>query len=64
MIARSRNAEIRQSGRRAGSAGVLVPLSMKHVGADPASASGIFLTTVTDAASVGLLLGLGTVLLL
>jgi hypothetical protein len=37
---------------------------MKRVGADPANASGIFLTTVTDAASVGLLLGLGTVLLL
>jgi uncharacterized protein YecE (DUF72 family) len=34
------------------------------IGADPANASGIFLTTVTDVASVGLLLGLGTVLLL
>jgi Mg/Co/Ni transporter MgtE len=37
---------------------------MKRVSADPANASGIFLTTVTDTASVGLLLGLGTVLLL
>ena len=43
--------------------GVLVPLSRKRTGADPADASGIFLTTVTDVASVGLLLGLGTVLL-
>jgi magnesium transporter len=47
-----------------GVTGVLVPLSMKRIGADPANASGIFLTTVTDVASVGLLLGLGTVLLL
>lgn len=37
---------------------------MKRVGADPANASDIFRTTVTDAASVSLLLGLGTVLLL
>jgi magnesium transporter len=47
-----------------GITGVLVPLSMKRIGTDPANASGIFLTTVTDVASVGLLLGLGTVLLL
>jgi magnesium transporter len=47
-----------------GITGVLVPLSMKRIGQDPANASGIFLTTVTDVASVGLLLGLGTVLLL
>ncbi len=47
-----------------GVTGVLVPLSMKRIGADPANASGIFLTTVADVASVGLLLGLGTVLLL
>jgi len=47
-----------------GVTGVLVPLSMKRIGADPANASGIFLTTATDVASVGLLLGLGTVLLL
>jgi len=47
-----------------GVTGVLVPLSMKRIGADPANASGIFLTTVTDVASVGLLLGLGTLLLL
>jgi magnesium transporter len=47
-----------------GVTGVLVPLSMKRIGADPANASGIFLTTVTDVASVTLLLGLGTVLLL
>jgi Mg/Co/Ni transporter MgtE len=36
---------------------------MKRVGADPANASGIFLTTEADAVSVGLLPGLGTVLL-
>ncbi|HSD11456.1 MAG TPA: magnesium transporter [Candidatus Binatia bacterium] len=47
-----------------GLTGALVPLSMKRVGADPANASAIFLTTVSDVASVGLLLGLGTVLLL
>jgi magnesium transporter len=47
-----------------GVTGVLVPLSMKRIGADPANASGIFLTTVTDVASVSLLLGLGTMLLL
>jgi Mg/Co/Ni transporter MgtE len=33
---------------------------MKRVGANPANASDIFLTTVTDAASVSLLLGLGS----
>jgi magnesium transporter len=47
-----------------GITGVVVPLSMKRIGTDPANASGIFLTTVTDVAAVGLLLGLGTVLLL
>jgi magnesium transporter len=47
-----------------GITGVLVPLCMKRIGFDPANASGIFLTTVTDVASVGLLLGLGTILLL
>ncbi len=48
----------------AGVTGVLVPLCMKRIGADPANASGIFLTTVTDVAGVGLLLGIGTVFLL
>ena len=52
------------SGAASGVTGVPVPLSMKRIGADPANASGIFLTTVTDVASVGLLLGLGTLLLL
>ena len=36
-----------------------VPLTLKRFGADPATASSIFLTTATDVASMGLLLGLG-----
>lgn len=45
-----------------GVCGVLVPLALKRVGADPATASSIFLTTATDVASMGLFLGLATVL--
>jgi magnesium transporter len=47
-----------------GVTGVLVPLSLKRLGADPATASTIFLTTATDVASMGLLLGLATLLVL
>lgn len=47
-----------------GLTGVLVPLGLKRLGADPATASSIFLTTATDVVSMGLLLGLATVLLL
>lgn len=47
-----------------GIAGALVPLVLKRLGADPATASSIFLTTATDVASMGLLLGLATLLLL
>jgi len=44
--------------------GALVPLTLRRLGADPATASSIFLTTATDVASMGLFLGLATVLLL
>ncbi|MCC6764545.1 MAG: magnesium transporter [Deltaproteobacteria bacterium] len=44
--------------------GALVPLALHRLGADPATASSIFLTTTTDVASMGLFLGLATVLLL
>ena len=45
-----------------GIAGALIPLTLRRVGADPATASSIFLTTATDVASMGLLLGLATLL--
>jgi magnesium transporter len=47
-----------------GVSGALVPLVLKRLGADPATASSIFLTTATDVASMGLLLGLATMLAL
>ena len=47
-----------------GIAGALVPLTLKKLGADPATASSIFLTTATDVCSMGLLLGLATLLAL
>jgi magnesium transporter len=43
-----------------GVSGALVPLGLKRLGADPATASSIFLTTATDVASMGLFLGLAT----
>jgi magnesium transporter len=43
-----------------GVSGVLVPLALKHFGFDPATASSIFLSTATDVASMGFLLGLAT----
>jgi len=43
--------------------GTLVPLTLRRLGADPATASSIFLTTATDVASMGLLLLLATVFL-
>jgi len=46
-----------------GVAGALVPIGLKRLGADPATASSIFLTTATDVVSMGLLLGLATLLL-
>ena len=48
----------------AASAGVLVPLALKRAGFDPALASGIFLTTVTDVMGFFTFLGLATVILL
>ena len=43
-----------------GLSGVLVPLTLKKMGFDPATASSIFLTTATDVASMGLFLGLAS----
>jgi magnesium transporter len=43
-----------------GVSGALVPLVLKRVGADPATASSIFLTTATDVASMGTFLALAT----
>ncbi|MDI1250870.1 MAG: magnesium transporter [Lacunisphaera sp.] len=47
-----------------GVSGVMVPLTLKKFGADPATASSIFLTTATDVASMGFFLGLATLWLL
>lgn len=47
-----------------GISGALVPMTLKRLGADPATASSIFLTTATDVASMGLLLSLATWLVL
>ncbi len=47
-----------------GIAGVLVPLILRRVGADPATASSIFLTTATDVVSMGTFLALATWLVL
>lgn len=44
--------------------GTLIPIVLKKTGADPATASSIFLTTATDVISMGLLLGLASVLVL
>ncbi|HEX4873173.1 MAG TPA: magnesium transporter [Nevskiaceae bacterium] len=44
--------------------GVMTPLLLKRFGADPATASSIFLTTGTDIAGMGLMLGLASVLVL
>lgn len=44
--------------------GVLVPLTLKRFGADPATASSIFLTTFTDILGMGLMLFLATTLVL
>jgi magnesium transporter len=45
-----------------GVSGALVPLVLKRLGADPATASSIIVTTATDVASMGMLLALATVL--
>ena len=45
-----------------GLSGALIPMALRRAGADPATASSIFLTTATDVASMGVLLGLATIL--
>jgi magnesium transporter len=47
-----------------GISGALIPLTLRRLGADPATASSIFLTTATDVASMGIFLTLATLLLL
>jgi magnesium transporter len=47
-----------------GVCGALVPIGLKRLGADPATASSIFLTTATDVVSMGLMLGLASLLLM
>ncbi|SES25462.1 magnesium transporter [Tranquillimonas rosea] len=48
----------------AGLAGILVPLTLDKVGVDPALASGVFVTTVTDVMGFFAFLGLAAVLML
>jgi magnesium transporter len=48
----------------AATAGVLVPITIRRMGFDPALASGIFLTTVTDVMGFFTFLGLATLVLL
>jgi len=43
-----------------GLAGALIPLALRRCGADPATASGIFLTTATDVISISAFLGLAS----
>ena len=45
-----------------GLSGALIPLLLRKCGADPATASSIFLTTATDVISMGTFLGLATLL--
>ena len=45
-----------------GLSGAFIPLVLKRLGADPCTASSIFLTTATDVASMGVFLGLATLL--
>jgi len=47
-----------------GLSGALIPMGLKKLGADPATASGIFLTTATDIVSMGVFLWLATLLVL
>ncbi len=48
----------------AGLAGILIPMVLDRVGADPALASGTFVTTVTDIVGFFAFLGLATIVLL
>jgi magnesium transporter len=45
-----------------GISGAMIPLALRKLGADPATASSIFLTTATDVASMGMFLALATLL--
>jgi magnesium transporter len=56
-------AALSMSSVASGVAGAAVPLGLKRLGADPAMASSIFLTTATDVVSMGLFLGMATLLL-
>jgi magnesium transporter len=56
------NAAMIASSALSGVSGALVPLALKRLGADPATASSIVVTTATDVVSVGLLLALATYL--
>jgi magnesium transporter len=46
-----------------GIAGAMIPLTLKKLGADPATASSIFLTTASDVTSMGIFLSLASLLL-
>jgi magnesium transporter len=46
-----------------GVGGASIPLVLSRLGADPATASSIFLTTMTDVVSMGVFLGLATMLI-
>jgi magnesium transporter len=48
----------------AGISGTVIPLILKRLGADPATASSIFLTTITDVVSMGSFLAMATYFLL
>ncbi len=45
-----------------GVCGAMIPITLKRFGLDPATASSIFLTTATDVVSMGMLLGLATLI--
>lgn len=47
-----------------GISGAMIPLALRRLGFDPATASSIFLTTATDVVSMGMLLGLATLILM
>jgi magnesium transporter len=47
-----------------GISGAIIPLTLRRLGFDPATASSIFLTTATDVVSMGMLLGLATMILM
>lgn len=46
-----------------GISGALIPITLRKLGADPATASSIFLTTATDVVSMGTFLGLASLLI-